>query len=48
MGSDSIKLTECYKVEWGEKCHSASDILFEWPDVFICYFIDILFYIGKK
>ena len=19
------------KVEWGEKCHHASDILFEWP-----------------
>ena len=33
MGSDRVKLTNYDKVEWGEKCHYASDILFEWPDV---------------
>ena len=32
-GSGRVKLTKCDKVEWGEKCHYASDILFEWPDV---------------
>ena len=29
MGSDRVKLTKCDKVEWGEKDHYASDILFE-------------------
>ena len=29
-GSGRVKLTNCNKVEWGEKCHFASDILFEW------------------
>ena len=29
MGSDRVKLTKCDKVEWGEKCHYASYILFE-------------------
>ena len=29
MGSDRAKLTNCDKVEWGEKYHYASDILFE-------------------
>ena len=33
MGSDRVKLTNYDKVEWGEKCHYASDILFEWPHV---------------
>ena len=28
MGSDKVKLTKCGKVESGEKCHYASDILF--------------------
>ena len=32
-GSGTVKLTKCDKVECGEKCHYASDILFEWPDV---------------
>ena len=32
-GSGTVKLTVCDKVECGEKCHYASDILFEWPDV---------------
>ena len=31
--SDRVKLTKCDKVAWGEKCHYASDILFEWPNV---------------
>ena len=30
-GSDGVKLTKCDKVEWGEKCHYASDTFFEWP-----------------
>ena len=29
-GSGRVKLTKCNKVEWAEKCHFASDILFEW------------------
>ena len=38
-GSDRIKLIKCNKVEWGEKCGYASDILFEWPHVLfvICH-----------
>ena len=31
--SDRVKLTTCDKVEWGEKCNHASDILFEWLHV---------------
>ena len=30
-GSGRVKLTKSEKVELGEKCHDASDILFEWP-----------------
>ena len=33
MGSDRVKLTNCDKVEWGEKWHCGSDILFEWTHV---------------
>ena len=33
MGSDGVQLTKCDKVECGERCHYASDILFEWPHV---------------
>ena len=29
-GSGRVKLTKCEKVEWGEKCHYASDILLKW------------------
>ena len=25
--------TKCDKGEWGEKCHYASDIFYEWPHV---------------
>ena len=28
-GNYRVKLTKCDKVEWDEKCHYASDILFE-------------------
>ena len=41
MGSDRAKLTRCDKVEWGEKCHYASDILFEWPQF---WFVVLLSY----
>ena len=30
---DRVKLKKCDKVEWGEKCHYASDIRFEWTHV---------------
>ena len=30
-GNDRVKLTNCDKVEWCEKCHYTIDILFEWP-----------------
>ena len=33
MGGDRVKLTKCDEVEWGEKWHYASDILFERPHV---------------
>ena len=29
MGNARVKLTKCDKVKRGEKCHYASDILFE-------------------
>ena len=32
-GSDRVKLRACDKIVWGEKCHYASEILFEWPHV---------------
>ena len=32
-GSVRVKLTKCDIAEWGEKCHYASDILFECPHV---------------
>ena len=43
-GSDRVKLTKSDKVELDEKCHYASDILFEWSPCFIV----ILFYIERK
>ena len=42
MGGDRVKLTKCDKVEWGEKWHYASDILFEDPKfdfLFYCHII---------
>ena len=30
-GGDKVKFTKCDTGEWDEKCHYASDILFEWP-----------------
>ena len=33
MGGDRVKLTKCDEVEWGQKWHYASDILFERPHV---------------
>ena len=41
MGSDRVRLTRWDKVEWGEKCHYASGILFEWPQV---WFVILLSY----
>ena len=43
-------MTKSDKVEWSEKCHytSSSDILFEWRECLICYFIFMLFYIKRK
>ena len=35
MRGDRVKLTKCDKVEWGEKWHYASDILFEWSHVIL-------------
>ena len=32
-GSDRVKLRKIDKVEWGQKCHYASDILLEQPHV---------------
>ena len=29
MGNDRVKLTKYGKIEWDEKCHYGSDILFE-------------------
>ena len=46
-GSGRVKLTDCHKVEWGEKCNYASDIYWMAPCL-ICYFPVILFYIGRK
>ena len=37
--SDREKLTKCDEVEWNEKCHYASSILFEWCHTFYCYII---------
>ena len=38
--SDTVKLTNCGKVGWGEKWHYASNILFEWLNLlFYCHII---------
>ena len=47
-GSGRVNFTKYDQVEWGENCHYASDIFFEWPPSLICYFIAILFYIVRK
>ena len=42
-GNYRVKLTKCDKVEWDEKCHYASDILFEWPHVYFAILFSYYF-----
>ena len=43
MRGDRVKLTKCDTDEWNEECHSASNILSEWPNgefaVLLSYYI---------
>ena len=42
-GTNRVKLAKSDKVELDEKCHYASDILFEWSPCFT-----VIFYIERK
>ena len=48
MGSDRVKLTRCGKVECGEKCHYASHILFEWPQVWFVILLSYYFILRES
>ena len=48
MGSDRVKLTRCDKVEWGGKCHYASDTLFEWPHVWFVILLSYYFILRES
>ena len=48
MGSDRVKLTRCGKVECGEKCQYASDILFEWPQVWFVILLSYYFILRES
>ena len=46
-GSDRVKLTKCDNVEWGDKCHYASEILFEWPMSNLLFYCHVILYWEK-
>ena len=47
-GSGRVELTRCDEVVWGEKCHHTSDILFEWPYVYIVILLSYYFILSEK
>ena len=48
MGNDRVKLTKYGKIEWDEKCHYASDILFEWPHVYFAILFSYYFILRES
>ena len=48
MGGDRVKSTKCDKVNGGEKCHYASDIIFEWPHVWFDVLLPYYFLYCEK
>ena len=41
-GSDIVKMKKCDKVEWGEKCYYASDVIFNGPKFNLLFYCHII------